>query len=311
MFDDAEIAATRDDTAGVTQFLANMLNPLPKFHEQTVEEARAGIPGLPEPEVLAHGVTRSIPGPGGDIDLRIFAPENPVGIYLHIHGGGWVIGSALTADVKLDAIASGANVVVVSVEYRLAPEHPFPAPNEDCEAAALWVLANAESEWGLAGDMVIGGESAGGHLVADTALRLRDSHGAIDQVRGLNLVYGVFDLSMTPSQTHGTDLLLIPTDTMKWFYGHYLQGDEDPKSPAVSPLYADVSDMPPALFSVGTNDPLVDDSLFMARRWELAGNQTTLNVYPGAVHGFTVLPGEAGLLANQRGTEFIAGCFGG
>jgi acetyl esterase len=309
MFDDPEIEALLDDTTGVTKFVADMMGPLPSFHQQTVEEARGGIPGLPEPEVLDNGITRSIPGPAGDIALRVFVPENPVGLYFHLHGGGWVIGSALAADVKLNAVANGANVVVVSVDYRLAPEHPYPAPNDDCEAAALWVLKNAESEWGVSGDMVIGGESAGGHLAAATALRLRDNHDAIDRVKGLNLVYGVFDLSMTPSQVLGTDLLLVPTETMRWFYSHYLQADEDRQDAAVSPLYADLAGMPPALFSVGTADPLVDDTLFMSRRWELAGNECAVNVYPEAIHGFTVLPGAAGQLANRRGTEFIASCF--
>ena len=173
MFDDPELAALRDDTLAGNAMVAELLSTTQPFHQQSVEDARAGIPGVPQPPVLDHGVTRSIPGPAGDIDLRIFASDDPKGVYLHFHGGGWVIGSAMSADPKLDEIAQQAQCVVVSVEYRLAPEHPYPAGPDDCEAAAKWVIANAEAEWGVS-SMVMGGESAGGHLTALTALRLRD-----------------------------------------------------------------------------------------------------------------------------------------
>lgn len=308
MFDDPELEALRDETLAGNEMVAALLAPHPKFHEQTPEEARAGIPGVPEAPILDHGITRTIPGPGGDIPLRIFVPENPRGVYLHLHGGGWVIGSAMTADPKLDTIANESNSVVISVEYRLAPEHPCPAGPDDCLAAAAWVLENAEAEWGVT-DIVIGGESAGGHLVALTALRVRDKLDAIDRVVGLNFIYGVFDLSMTPSQKAGTERLLVPTDTMSWFYGHYLQNGEDRQDPEVSPLYADLAGLPPALLSVGTADPLLDDSLFMAARLRAAGNEATLDVYPEAIHGFTVLPGPAGELANTRANHFIASCW--
>jgi acetyl esterase len=308
MLDDPELEALRDETAAGNEMVAALLADNPGFHEQTPEEAREGIPGVPEAPILDHGITRSIPGPGGDIPLRIFVPENPKGVYLHIHGGGWVIGSAVSADPKLDAVANASSSVVVSVEYRLAPEHPYPAGPDDCLAAAAWVLENAEAEWGVT-DIVIGGESAGGHLAAVTALGIRDQLNSIDRVVGMNLVYGVYDLSMTPSQKAGTELLLIPTDTMAWFYDHFLQGGEDRQDPAVSPLYADLAGLPPALLSVGTKDPLLDDSLFMAARLRAAGNEATLDVYPEAIHGFTVLPGPAGELGNTRANQFIASCW--
>ncbi len=308
LIDDPELAALSDETLAGNEMVAALLDGNPPFHEMTPEQAREGIPGVPQPPVLDHGITRTIPGPAGDIPLRIFVPENPKGLYLHLHGGGWVIGSAMAADPKLDAIAQQANAVVVSVEYRLAPEHPYPAGPDDCQAAAAWVLENAEPEWGVS-DIVIGGESAGGHLAMLTALRIRDRLGAIDRVKGLNLVFGVYDLGMTPSQCAGTDLLLIPTDTMKWFYDHYLQGGEDRKDPDVSPLYADLQGLPPALLSVGTADPLLDDSLFMTARLRSAGNEATLDVYPEAIHGFTVLPGAAGEIANRRSHDFIASCW--
>ena len=308
MFDDPELAALRADTLAGNKTIAALLAQHPQYHELSVAQARESIPSLVVSRVLDHGITRTIEGPGGEIPLRIFVPENPRGVYLHLHGGGWVMGSAMTADPKLDEIATGSHSVVVSVEYRLAPEHPHPAAPDDCFAAAQWVIDNAEAEWGVR-QIVIGGESAGGHLAAITALRVRDQLGVIDRVVGLNLVFGVFDLGMTPSQLAGTDLLLIPTESMKWFYGHYLQNNEARHDPNVSPLYANLSDLPPSLLSVGTADPLLDDSMFMAARLRAAGNEATLDIYPEAVHGFTVLPGPAGDLANQRARQFIASCW--
>ncbi|MED5173695.1 MAG: alpha/beta hydrolase [Actinomycetota bacterium] len=274
----------------------------------SVAEARMGLPGVPPQPILESGTTRTIQVPGADIELRIFVPSSPRGVYLHLHGGGWVIGSAFDRDPKLEAVAMGTDSVAISVEYRLAPEFPYPTPLDDCEAAAQWVLENSEKEWGVRG-VVIGGESAGAHLSATTALRVRDHLGMLDRVVGLNLVYGVFDLSMTPSQLSGRDLPLIPTKTMRWFYDHFLQGEVNPKDPRISPLYADLDGLPPSLLTVGTNDPLLDDSLFMAARLRSTNCEVALDVYPEAIHGFTVLPGAAGEVANKRANNFIASCW--
>src|SRR5690606_24582730 len=130
---------------------------------------------------------------------RTIVGERVDAVYLHIHGGGWVLGAADQQDVLLQRIAEGAGVAVVSVDYRLAPEHPFPAAPDDCAAAASWVLENAASEWGTE-RLLVGGESAGAHLTALTLLRLRDRMGAPDAVSAANLVFGAYDLSMTPSQ---------------------------------------------------------------------------------------------------------------
>jgi acetyl esterase len=130
-----------------------------------------------------------------------------------------------------------------------------------------------------------------------------------DRLVGLNLVYGVFDLSMTPSQLSGGNLPLIPTETMRWFYQHFLQGGEDPKDPEISPLYADLKGLPPSLITVGTNDPLLDDSLFMAARLRSADCDVILDIYPEAIHAFTVFPGAAAQIANHRADNFITSCW--
>ena len=188
------------------------------------------------------------------------------------------------------------HVAVVSVDYRLAPEHPYPAGPDDCEAAACWLVDHGTEELG-SDRLLIGGESAGAHLAAVTLLRMRDRHQAADRFLGANLVFGAYDLSRTPSQrgvgiAPGTDIL----DGTGFPLDLFLPGmsDEERRAPDVSPLYADLRGMPPALFSVGSNDHLLDDTLFMAARWEVAGNRSELLVYPETPHGCIALPSVAG-----------------
>jgi acetyl esterase len=235
---------------------------------------------------------RSIPGPGGPIGLRVVVPDRVEGVYLHIHGGGWALGAADQQDLLLVALADTANAAVVSVDYRLAPEHPFPAGPDDCEAAARWLVEHAAAEFGSS-RLMIGGESAGAHLSALTLVRLRDRHGITGAFAGANLVFGVYDVAMTPSARRwGERNLIINTPIMAWFADMFTPGmsGEERRSPEVSPLYADLADMPPALFTVGALDPLLDDSLFMASRWRAAGNDATLLVFPESIHGFIRFP---------------------
>jgi acetyl esterase/lipase len=141
-------------------------------------------------------------------------------------------------------------------------------------------------------------------LSAVTLLRLRDRHGFSD-FRAANLVFGAFDLSFTPSvRNWGTRNLILNTPIIEWFTNHFV-AHERRRDPDVSPLYADLGNMPPALFTVGTLDPLLDDSLFMHTRWLAAGNEAELAVYPGCIHGFTAFPTEAGRTANLRQLEFL------
>ncbi|MDQ3107582.1 MAG: alpha/beta hydrolase [Actinomycetota bacterium] len=265
---------------------------------------------FPAPVMLPEGRDVLVPGPGGDITVRTFVPPGEVrGVYLHLHGGGWVLGSAHQQDVALWRLANEASVAVASVDYRLAPEHPFPAGPDDCEAAALWLVdGGGAASLGAPANFVIGGESAGGHLAALTMLRLRDRHGLTPFVAA-NLVYGAFDLAMTPSQRNWGDRnLVLSTPIMAWFYDCFLpaRSAEQRRAPEVSPLHADLSGLCPALFSVGALDPLLDDSLLMSARWRHAGNDATLRVYPEAVHGFNAFPIGVSALANQAMWSFVA-----
>lgn len=242
-----------------------------------------------------RAVDRTIEGPAGPIRLRTFTHDQPKGVLFHIHGGAWMAGSPEMMDQLHEIIVDRCEVAVVSVDYRLAPEHPYPAGPDDCEAAACWLLEHAADEFG-SDRLLIGGESAGAHLAAVTLLRMRDKHQVADHFLGANLVFGAYDLSRTPSQrgvgiAPGTDIL----DGTGFPLDLFLPGisEEMRRDPDVSPLYADLHGMPPALFAVGSNDHLLDDTLFMAARWEVAGNRSELLVYPETPHGCIALPSVA------------------
>lgn len=305
--------ATRQEVRTFNAALEEILASGPSVHTVPPEETRRaraeGRGTFPAPVVVPEGRDETIPGPdGNEIRLRTFVPPGDArGVYLHLHGGGWVLGSSHAQDPLLWRLANEASVAVVSVDYRLAPEHPFPAGPDDCEAAALWLVSEAASRYGSS-KIVIGGDSAGGHLAALTLLRLRDRHGITEPFVGANLVYGAFDLTMTPSQARWGDRnLVLSTPIMAWFYDCFLPGMPvaDRRSPDVSPLYADLSGLPPALFTVGALDPLLDDSLFMSARWAAAGNAAELLVYPDAVHGFNAFPLAISSQANEAQWRFI------
>src|SRR3984885_3296464 len=178
---------------------------------------------FPPPVMSNRARTIAIAGKDGNqIPLRVIAPAAAArGIYLHLHGGGWVLGGADMQDPMLERIAGNTGQAVVSVEYRLAPEHPYPAGPDDCEAAAAWCLQNGKQEFGTDA-MTIGGESAGGHLSAVTILRMRDRYGYTG-FRGANLVYGAYDMSLTPSQRQfGNTRLVLRTIDIQQFYLAFL-----------------------------------------------------------------------------------------
>jgi acetyl esterase/lipase len=234
----------------------------------------------------------------------VLAPEEPRGVYLHLHGGGWTIGAADIQDEWLHEIAQSTGLAVASAEYRLAPEHPFPAGPDDCETAARWLVGGGYEQVGAPPLFAIGGESAGAHLAVLTLLRLRDAAPFV----AANLVFGAYDLSGTPSRRRFTDALVLPDSVMHWFTDNFLPGldAEQRRAPEISPLYADLRDLPPALFSVGTLDPLLDDSLFMAARWLAAGNEAELRIYEEAVHGFNAYPIAVAKLANDSQLAFLS-----
>jgi acetyl esterase len=246
--------------------------------------------GNPVPE----GESREIAGR----HCRVFLPEDSADagvLYLHFHGGGMISGAPEISDAGNLAVSRRHRIPVISASYRLAPEHPFPAGVDDGLAVARWLLENGAKPAGEGGfgarRIILGGESAGGYLAAAVLLRIRDELGAVDRVAGANLVYGVHDWGRNPSHlgvrgTDGPDLL--SPEGISFFTEVYLPGrtDEERRDPAVSPAFADLHGLPPALLSVGTSDHLLDDTLLLASRWSAAGGDVELFVGPDLPHGF-------------------------
>jgi len=301
--------AVSPETRTLNEAMVRLLTDQPNWWVAGATATRAarrrGDGPFPAPVFSTRAVTRTIPGPGGhDIPLRIIAPATPRGVYLHIHGGGWVLGGADMQDPMLERLADATNLAVVSVEYRLAPEHPYPAGPDDCEAAAAWLACNARTEFGTDA-LTVGGESSGGHLAAVTVIRLRDRHGYTG-FRGANLVYGAFDLSLTPSQRRfGETRLVLRTSDIVQFANAFLPNIPDRRDPDISPLFADLKGLCPALLSVGTQDALLDDTLFMYARWIAAGNPAELAIFPGGAHGFTLFPNKLAEQAEARMMAFL------
>jgi acetyl esterase len=293
-------ASTHAVNAALAQRLAAM-TPLDGLGAMREAYVRGDL-GLPASPKSPRARTTTIEGPAGPIALRIFIPDEVRGVYLHIHGGGWIVGSNDTWDEQLEYLGREAGMVAVSLDYRLAPEHPAPAAIEDCVAVASWLIDHAEQEFGTSW-LSVGGESAGSNLAALTLIQLRDADkgGAF---KAASLLFGCFDLSLTPSVFGAHGAPFVSLDAMRQFTGAFA-GSVDLKSPAISPLYADLQNLPPALFSVGSIDPLLDDSLFMHMRWQAAGNAAQLAIYPGGTHGFNSFDGDLASAGNRGIAQFL------
>jgi acetyl esterase len=262
------------------------------MHLLSPDKARAVMlvqtAGLGPPEPVFRIEDRTIAGHEADLPIRIYTPaENEARRALvYFHGGGWVIGSIETHDALCRMVANRAGCAVVSVEYRLAPEHRFPAATEDAYAAVGWACEHAE-ELGAASDRIaVGGDSAGGNLAAVVCLMARDRGGpSIDlQV----LLYPITDHNLdTPSYLTYADRFMLTRDAMAWFWQHYLVDEGDKNHPYVSPLRApDLAGLPRALVITAQCDPLCDEGDAYARRLEAAGVPVTHACYPGMIHGF-------------------------
>jgi acetyl esterase len=246
-----------------------------------------------EPEEVGKIENRNIPGPEGEIPVRIYTPkgEGPFPALVYYHGGGWVIGNLDMVDVPCRLLANKANCVVVSVDYRLAPEHKFPAAADDSYAAAKWVVENAAYIQADPERVAIGGDSAGGNLAAVVALMARDK-GEISLAYQM-LVYPVTNHSYaTESYTENADGYMLTKDSMVWFWNHYLRNEQDGKNPYASPLQAEeLSGLPPALVLTGEFDPLRDEGEAYADRLKEAGVSVEATRYDGMIHGYFWMPG--------------------
>lgn len=224
------------------------------------------------------------------VKLRIFRPEGTCrGVVIDFHGGGWTIGNARMGDDRNAALAARLGVAVVSVDYKLALAAPISALIDDCEAATVWTLGHAKHEFGSKRIVVVG-FSAGAHLAALTLLRLRDRHGAADRIDGVALYFGLYDFSGTSMvRQAGAKTLLLHGPTVRSTLDKLTPGltDDQRRSPSISPLYADLGSLPPALFVVGAEDILLEDSERMEARWRAANGNSEMLVAPESPHAFT------------------------
>jgi acetyl esterase len=266
----------------------------PALHEMEPAAARQMFEAMrvapPEPPELASVTDRVLPSPEGhDIPIRVYLPngvERP-GVCMYFHGGGWVIGSIESHDPQCREIAARSGCAVVSVEYRLAPETPFPGPLDDCMAATEWIAENGRA-LGIDGSkLAVAGDSAGGNLAAAVTLLARERGGPA--IAAQILVYPATDHGYgTQSSIDNAEGYFLTMDAMNWFTGHYLAGDLSlVTNPLASPLRADDhADLPPALVITAEFDPLRDEGEAYADLLQQAGVPTEVHRYDGQIHGF-------------------------
>jgi acetyl esterase len=250
-------------------------------------EARAAL--MAPPAAVAVVNERHIAGPDGPLRLRIYRPHGsgPFPLLVFFHGSGFVLCSLDTHDGMCRNLCAGAGCVVVSVDYRLAPEHKFPAPLDDCVFATHWAAEHAAEFSADSGRVVVAGDSAGGNLAAAAALRIRDEGGPA--LRGQLLIYPVTDYytAGTPSYRENAEGYGLTRDTMVWFWDHYLADPADAVNPYASPLRAaSVARLPPALVVTAEFDPLRDEGEDYAARLRVAGVPAQTSRWDGMNHGF-------------------------
>ena len=284
------------------------------LHESTPDEARVYLSGLaelagPAPE-MQRVEDRTIDGPDARVTLRILVPvENPIGVLVYYHGGGWVLGSIDEYDTVARKLAERTSCAVVLVEYRLAPEHRYPAAVDDSYAALEWVGQNVKCIAGREVPLIVAGDSAGGNLAAVMAVRARARNGPPIALQVL--IYPVTDSDFDlPSYADPENQLLLTRDGMIWFWDHYIPDSSRRSEPDASPLHTDnLSGLPPTVILTAEHDVLRDEGEAYAARLQEADVKVNLKRYPGQMHGFftlLMLPGSE--LGFQQVVKAVKGC---
>jgi acetyl esterase len=282
--------------AAVLQMLADSGTPM-SMVDGTPEQAREGFRtmtvGMRDPATLAQVRSvedATVPGPAGAIPIRVYRPEadGPVPTVVYFHGGGFVIGDLDTQDDHTRLICRDVDAVVVSVDYRLAPEHPFPAGLEDCLAATRWVAEHIEDFGGDLDRVAVSGDSAGGNLAAAVAVAAKGT--GLRLAAQLLLYPGVDfrdDDALHPSRVENGEGLFLTAEDMRWFRNHYLSDEAHAADPRASVLLTpDLTDLPPAVIGTGEYDPLRDEGEAYGRALEQAGVKVVVRRFPGLIHGF-------------------------
>jgi len=262
----------------------------PPSHEMPIDQARAAhvaeseeLSGPPEPVAEARDV--HIPGPGGELRLRVLRPEGdrPLPVIAYLHGGGWALGSVDSFETPMRALANASGAVVAGVDYRLAPEHRFPAALNDTLAALRWLAEAAGEVGGDAERLAVAGDSAGGNLAAVAALKLRGDV----RLRMQALIYPVVDSGVnTPSYREFGERYGLTAAGMRRFWDLYLDGGDGARADASPLRCADLSGAPPAYVLTADHDVLRDEGEAYAAALERAGVPVTLKRWPGTIHGF-------------------------
>lgn len=267
-------------------FLAQGPNMFEQPDAQTLRDSRA-MPSAQNPEPVASVENRRIDGPGGDISLRIYTPagDGPFKLLVFFHGGGFVIGDLDTHDGVCRSICNASNSVVVAVDYRLAPENPYPAAPDDCFTATQWAAANAAVLNADASRLIVAGDSAGGNLAAVTAMRARDAGGPA--IAAQVLIYPVTDMDFErESYSANAEGYFLTRNMMRWFMAQYLGHENAVTDSDVCPLHGRLQDLPPALVISAQYDPLCDEGEAYAEALLAAGVKTELVRFSGMIHGF-------------------------
>ncbi|HJQ58281.1 MAG TPA: alpha/beta hydrolase [Vineibacter sp.] len=294
----------------------------PRLHTLSAAEGRAladklSADGEADPPEVARVVDGTLPGPGGPVPWRRYWPagagEGPIPTLVYYHGGGFVIGNLETHDSTCRRIANKSRCQVIAIDYRLAPEHPFPAGVEDALAAFRHIRDNARAFDASAGQIAVGGDSAGGNLSAVVCQQTRASGEAMPAFQ--MLIYPGTDLARQSASHRGklAEGYILTQDLIDWFMKHYLPAGVDMHDLRLSPSMAkDLSGLPPAYVLTAGYDPLKDEGHAYAERLRQAGVKVTHSFFPGTLHGFYSMTRflKQGLVANDESAGALAAFFG-
>jgi acetyl esterase len=289
------------DTAGSTldPQIAGMIDALdggfPPVHTMTGAQARASIRSRlvisPDPETVADVIDHLVDGPGGPIPVRIYRPDltGPAPLLVYAHGGGFVFCDLDSHDGLCRDMTNRLGAVVISVDYRRAPESAWPAAAEDVYAATRWAAENAGTFGGDRARLAVGGDSAGGNLAAVTALMARDRNGP--NLIGQLLIYPMLNPDFgTESYRLFGHGFYNPAPALQWYWDQYVPDTADRTNPYVAPIHADLDGLPPAVVVIAGHDPLRDEGLAYGEALDAAGVPTVVRRFDGGIHGFVTMP---------------------